>query len=219
MGPTSGNPPIKLFIADDHPLLRIGLRLAFESIDTITVVGESDNGFDTIEKIQKTIPDVSLIDIDMPGLSGIPAIRVLRKAMPGMKILALSTYNDTNYIKNAMQAGADGYVLKTIGIDKLARLIEAFHAGQPIVSPYLVNLSVDLTPEDVQPDLPVEALTHREMQILRSMASGKNNKDISTLLFLSIETVKSHIKHIFRKLHVTNRFEAVIAAREAKLID
>ena len=219
MGPTSGNPPIKLFIADDHPLLRIGLRLAFESIDTITIVGESDNGFDTIEKIQKTAPDVSLIDIDMPGLSGIPAIRVLRKVMPALKILALSTYNDTNYIKNAMQAGADGYVLKTIGIDNLARLIEAFHAGQPIVSPYLVNLSVDLPPEDARPDFPVEALTHRELQILRSIAAGKNNKDISTLLFLSIETVKSHIKHIFRKLHVNNRFEAVIAAREAKLID
>jgi len=219
MGPTSGNPPIKLFIADDHPLLRIGLRLAFDSIDTITIVGESDNGFDTIEKIQKTAPDVSLIDIDMPGLSGIPAIRVLHKVLPTMKILALSTYNDTNYIKNAMQAGADGYVLKTIGIDNLARLIEAFHAGRPIVSPYLVNLSVDLPPEDAQPDLPVEALTHREMQILRSIAAGKNNKDISTLLFLSIETVKSHIKHIFRKLHVNNRFEAVIAAREAKLID
>ena len=163
MGPTSGNPPIKLFIADDHPLLRIGLRLAFESIDTITIVGESDNGFDTIEKIQKTTPDVALIDIDMPGLSGIPAIRVLRKVMPTMKILALSTYNDTNYIKNAMQAGADGYVLKTIDIDNLARLIEAFHAGQPIVSPYLVNLSVDLAPEDAQPDLPIETLIHREM--------------------------------------------------------
>lgn len=219
MGPTSGRPAIKLFIADDHPLLRIGLRLAFETIDTITIVGESDNGFDTIEKVQKTAPDVSLIDIDMPGLSGIPAIRVLRKVMPGMKILALSTYNDTKYIKNAMQAGADGYVLKTIDIDNLARLIEAFHAGQPIVSPYLVNLSIDLAPEETRPDHPVEALTHRELQILRSIAAGKNNKDISTQLFLSIETVKSHIKHIFRKLHVNNRFEAVIAAREANLLD
>jgi DNA-binding NarL/FixJ family response regulator len=219
MGTTSGKRPITVFIADDHPLLRIGLRLAFETIDTISIVGESDNGFDTIEKIQKTAPDVSLIDIDMPGLSGIPAIRVLRKVFPAMKILAISTYNDTNYIRNAMKAGADGYVLKTIDIDSLSRLIEAFHAGRPIVSPYLVNLSVDLEPEDVRPDMTMETLTTREMQILRYVAEGKNNKDISGLLFLSIETVKSHIKNIFKKLHVGNRFEAVIAARQGRLLD
>ncbi len=219
MGPTSGNHPITVFIADDHPLLRIGLRLAFETIESISIVGESDNGFDTIEKIQQCMPDVALIDIDMPGLSGIPAIRVLRKALPAMKILAISTYNDTNYIKNAMKAGADGYVLKTIDIDSLVRLIEAFHAGRSIVSPYLVNLSVDLEPEDVRPDLSLETLTNRELQILRHIAEGRNNKDISGLLFLSIETVKSHIKNIFKKLHVNNRFEAVITAREAKMLD
>jgi DNA-binding NarL/FixJ family response regulator len=211
MGPTSGNHPITVFIADDHPLLRIGLRLAFETIES--------NGFDTIEKIQQCMPDVALIDIDMPGLSGIPAIRVLRKALPAMKILAISTYNDTNYIKNALKAGADGYVLKTIDIDSLVRLIEAFHAGRSIVSPYLVNLSVDLEPEDVRPDLSLETLTNRELQILRHIAEGRNNKDISGLLFLSIETVKSHIKNIFKKLHVNNRFEAVITAREAKMLD
>jgi len=219
MGNTNAKPPIRVFIADDHPLLRIGMRLAFDTIDSITIVGESDNGFDTIEKIQKTVPDVSLIDIDMPGLSGIPAIRVLRKVFPKMKLLALSTYNDTNYIKNAMKAGADGYVLKTIDIDSLARLIEAFHAGESIVSPYLVNLAADIEPEEIKPDLSIESLTNREAQILRHIAEGKNNKDISNLLFLSIETVKTHIKNIFKKLNVNNRFEAVIAAKENKLID
>jgi DNA-binding NarL/FixJ family response regulator len=219
MEPTAATPPIRVFIADDHPLLRIGLRLAFETIDTITIVGESDNGFDTIEKIQKTAPDVSLIDIDMPGLSGIPAIRVLRKVFPGMILLALSTYNDTNYIKNAMRAGANGYVLKTIDIDSLARLIEAFHNGESTVSPYLVNLGADMEPEEARPETSAETLTNRELQILRHIAEGKNNKDISNLLFLSVETVKSHIKNIFKKLHVGNRFEAVIAARETKLLD
>lgn len=211
------NQPIKVFIADDHPLLRIGLRLAFETIETIVIVGESDNGFETIEKIQQTVPDVALIDIDMPGLSGIPAIRVLRKAFPDMKLLALSTYNDTNYIKNAMKAGADGYVLKTIDIDGLARLITAFHAGQPVVSPYLVNLATDLEPEAPAPGRDLDSLTNREKQILKHIAAGKNNKEISEGLFLSVQTVKTHVKNIFKKLNVNSRFEAAIIARESGL--
>ncbi|WP_300160888.1 response regulator transcription factor [Solidesulfovibrio sp.] len=209
--------PIRVFIADDHPLLRIGLRLAFEGIETIAIVGESDNGFETIEKIQKTVPDVALIDIDMPGLSGIPAIRVLRKAFPAMKLLALSTYNDTNYIKDAMKAGADGYVLKTIDIDGLAGLIAAFHAGRPIVSPYLVNLSADVETEPPAPGRDLDSLTHREKQILKLVSEGKNNKEISDALYLSVQTVKTHVKNIFKKLNVSSRFEAAILARESGL--
>ncbi|WP_428560249.1 MAG: response regulator [Solidesulfovibrio sp. DCME] len=213
------NQPIKVFIADDHPLLRIGLRLAFETIAAIAIVGESDNGFDTIEKIQQTVPDVALIDIDMPGLSGIPAIRVLRKAFPGMKLLALSTYNDTNYIKNAMKAGADGYVLKTIDIDSLVKLITAFHIGQPIVSPYLVNLATDMEPEAPAHERDLDSLTNREKQILKHISEGKNNKEISEGLFLSVQTVKTHVKNIFKKLNVNSRFEAAIIARESGLFE
>ena len=96
--------PIKVFIADDHPLLRMGLRLAFNAKDNIEVIGEANNGFDAIDKIKELVPDVALFDIDMPGLSGTAAIRVLRKIFPAMKILVLSTYNDVNYIKESMSA-------------------------------------------------------------------------------------------------------------------
>ncbi len=210
---------IRVFIADDHPLLRIGLRLAFEAIPSITIIGESDNGFETIEKIQETKPDVALIDIDMPGLSGIPAIRMLRNVFPDMIILAISTYNDNTYIRNAMKAGADGYVLKTIDIDSLVRLITAFYAREKHVSPYLVNLGMEEIQEDSDKNSVFEILTHRELEVLQQLATGKNNKEISKALFLSVETVKTHIKHIFKKLHVSNRFEAVMAAKKLKFIE
>jgi two-component system NarL family response regulator len=102
------NKPIKVFIADDHPLIRMGLSLALNAKDNIKVVGDADNGFDAIEKIKQVMPDVVLLDIDMPDLSGTAAVRVLRRIFPEMKLLVLSTYNDKNYIKESMSAGANG---------------------------------------------------------------------------------------------------------------
>jgi two-component system NarL family response regulator len=102
------NKPIKVFIADDHPLIRMGLSLALNAKDNIEVVGDADNGFDAIEKIKQVMPDVVLLDIDMPDLSGTAAVRVLRRIFPEMKLLVLSTYNDKNYIKESMSAGANG---------------------------------------------------------------------------------------------------------------
>ena len=132
---------IRLFLADDHPLLRAGLRLSLSPIKDVKLIGEASDGFSAVEKIQADPPDVSLIDVDMPGLSGIGAIRILRKSFPDMKIIVLSTYNDENYIQEAMEAGADGYVLKSVGLDELVEIVKAFYAGSPKLSPYLVNLT------------------------------------------------------------------------------
>lgn len=209
--------PITVFLADDHPLLRMGLSLAFNAKDNIRVVGESDNGFDAIEKIKKLVPDVALLDIDMPGLSGTAAIRVLRKIFSDMTILVLSTYNDENYVRDAMASGANGYILKTVDIDNLVEIISCFYLGVEIVSPYLLDLGI-------RPELAVESddalfsLTKREKQILRCLADGNDNKQISVCLYLSIETVKTHMKSIFRKLNVKNRLEAVMKAKHHKLV-
>jgi len=211
---------VKIFIADDHPLLRMGLRLAFKSEDNIEVVGEAENGFDAIEKIQKNVPDVALFDIDMPGLSGTAAIRVLRKKFPAMKILVLSTYNDKNYIRESMAAGADGYVQKTIDIDDLVQLIVSFHEGREVFSPYLLNLATDLEPKNEEHEEDsASSLTKREIQILKCLADGKNNRAISDQLCLSVETVKTHMKSIFRKLEVRNRLEAAMKAKHFHLIE
>ncbi len=210
---------IRVFLADDHPLMRLGLRLSLEQIEGIEVIGEASDGFSAVEKIQDDPPDVSLLDVDMPGLSGVGAIRVLRKSFPEMKILVLSSYSDESYITDAMQAGANGYVLKGIGSEELAKLIKSFGSGKTVVSPYLVNLTAGY--EDRQKLVGKDEgplLTRREKNVLQYVVDGKSSKEISDLLFVSPETVKSHLKNIYRKLEVKNRVEAAMVATQKKLV-
>jgi len=205
------NAIIKVFLADDHPLLRAGLRISLGQRNDMELIGEAGDGFSAVEKIRVNPPDVSLIDVDMPGLSGIGVIRILRKSIPEMKILVLSTYNDDNYIKSAMAAGADGYVLKSVGIEELEKIIKSFHAGKPEISPYLVNLTIDNLGGQERD----KKLTIREKEVLKAVAEGKCNKEISEMLYISTETVKSHVKNIYKKLKIRNRAEAVsVAAKE-----
>lgn len=211
---------IKIFLADDHPLLRAGLKLSLEQDPSITLAGEASDGFSAVEKIQANPPDVALIDVDMPGLSGIGAIRVLRQSLPKIIILVLSTYSEERYVLEAMAAGADGYVLKSIPIEELTRLIHAFHEGRPDISPYLLNLTTAPSmARDSRADEIGNRLTIREREILVCIAKGKGNKEISSMLFISIETVKSHVKNIFKKLKVKNRVEAARKAVDLKIIE
>ena len=208
----------KVFVADDHPLFRCGLRLSLNQKENIKVVGEAENGFSAVEKILSSHPDMALMDVDMPGLSGIGAIRMLRKAMPALKILVLSAYDDDCYVLDSMSAGADGYVLKSIDVDELIRIIELFCMGEPVLSPYLLNLSVAYSPVG-RMDSPDPLLTVREKEVLKYLVAGKMNKEIAANLFISCETVKSHMKNIFRKLNVTNRVELARVAMDQKLLD
>lgn len=203
---------MRIFLADDHPLLRTGLRLSLNQHDDIEVSGEASDGFLTVEKIQADPPDLALIDIDMPGISGIGVIKILRENFHRMKLLVLSSYNDDKYIRDAMRAGADGYVLKSVSTDELVRIIRSFCQGTSLISPYLVNLTL-IAEEDSNHPVIVE-LTEREKEILKCIAEGKSNKEISQTLFVSVETVKSHIKNLYKKLHVKNRVEASIKGRE-----
>jgi len=203
---------LRVFLVDDHPLFRMGLRIAMEQQADIELTGEASDGFSAVEKINATPPDVLLIDMDMPGISGIRVIRTIHKSFPGMKILVLSTYDDENYIHGAMQAGADGYVLKCVEVAELVRIIKSVCEGVPTASPYLVNLplesgSVEKTGAEAG-ELEEHLLTHREKQILQAIIQGQSNKEISNTLFISVETVKSHIKSIYGKLQVKNRVEA-----------
>jgi len=214
-----GKKPLRVFLADDHPLMRLGLRLSLEQAGVIQIVGEASDGFSAVEKIKQELPDVVLLDVDMPGLSGIGAIRVLRKAIPELTILILSSYNEESYIAQAMQAGADGYVLKGIASEELASLIQSFALGQPAISPYLVNLTAGYgegPAEKSRKEKPV--LTRREKDVLRYIVDGRSSKEISAKLFVSPETVKSHLKSIYRKLEVKNRVEAAMVATQQNLL-
>jgi len=215
---------MNIFLADDHPLFRIGLRIALDQEDGLKVIGEASDGFSAVEKIQSNPPDLSLIDVDMPGISGIRAIRILRKAIPEMKILVLSTYDDEKYINEAMLAGADGYLLKCVDVAQLVKIIWSVFEGKQIVSPFLVNLAVggdtcdgavgDAAEQPVEPI----TLTQREKDIMKAIIDGRSNKEISDALFISIETVKSHVKSIYQKLQVRNRVEATLIAMKRKLL-
>jgi DNA-binding NarL/FixJ family response regulator len=208
---------MRVFLADDHPLFRIGLRIALDQETDIQLIGEASDGFSAVEKIQVDPPDVSLIDIDMPGISGIRVIRIIRKAHPQMKIIVLSTYDDKTCIHAAMQAGADGYVLKCVEVAELVRIMKSFFEGHQVVSPYLVNLSLDFKATiSTTGEYPV--LTHREKEILQSIIEGQSNKEISQTLYVSVETVKSHIKSIYHKLQVKSRVEAVTVAIKQNIL-
>lgn len=132
-----------VFIADDHPLIRFGLRLSLEDVGGIRVIGEAIDGYNAIERILENPPDVALVDVDMPGLSGTGAIRVLRKALPKLRIIVLSTYHSDEYIRETMDAGADGYVLKNVTVDELAGIIKSYAENTPLVSPYLIRRRMD----------------------------------------------------------------------------
>jgi DNA-binding NarL/FixJ family response regulator len=209
--------PFKVFLADDHPLLRTGLRMSLSQHADIDFIGEANDGFKAVEMIKKNPPDVALIDVDMPGLSGMAAIRLLRKHYPDMKLLIFSSYSDRHYIEEAMQAGANGYILKSIDISELVDVIRAFAHNEQPMSPYLMDLAIEW--ENTSGSQNTEKLlTKREKQILECLARGQGSKEISDSLYISIDTVKTHIKNIFRKLDVKSRLEAVIAAKEKHLI-
>ncbi len=205
-----------IFLVDDHPLFRIGLRIVLDQEDGLKVIGEASDGFSAVEKIQDNPPDLSLIDVDLPGISGIRAVRILRKAVPDMKILMLSTHDDEKYITEAMAAGANGYLLKCVDVSQLAKIIRSVFEGKEIVSPFLANLALKNKTDDCAE--PPEPLTHREKDILKAIMEGRSNKEISDLLFISIETVKSHIKSIYQKLQVKNRVEATSIAAKKQLL-
>ncbi|APG27452.1 DNA-binding response regulator [Syntrophotalea acetylenivorans] len=210
--------PFKVFLADDHPLLRTGLRMSLSQHADIDFIGEANDGFKAVEKIKTNPPDVALIDVDMPGLSGMAAIRLLRKQYPDMKLLIFSSYSDRHYIEEAMQAGANGYILKSIDISELVEVIRAFARNEQPMSPYLMDLAIEWENTSASENAD-KLVTKREKQILECLARGQGNKEISDSLYISTETVKTHIKNIFKKLEAKSRLEAVIAAKEKHIID
>jgi DNA-binding NarL/FixJ family response regulator len=210
---------ITVFLADDHPALRIGLRLFLEKCVNIKVVGEAEDGFEAVQKITDSQPDIALLDVDMPGLSGLEAIRVLRKNSTKLKIIVLSTYNKREYVQEAMTEGADGYVVKNTRIEDIIKIIEDFGYGRECHSPFLLDRAVRWQHQENFPGLQDNSsLTKAETRVLRNVAEGKTNQEIASLNFVSIETIKTHVQRIFKKLGVTNRMGAVAVAKQKKLI-
>ncbi|MDQ2786465.1 MAG: response regulator transcription factor [Chloroflexota bacterium] len=207
---------IRVLIVDDHRMVRSGLRGFLEGEPGITVAGEAESGEDAIAGLPALTPDVVLMDLMMPGIGGIAAIDALRHAYPSLKIMALTSFADDEQVFPALEAGANGYLLKDIDPDELVAAIRAVYAGESPLDPEVAKRLVSrfqrpaTAPTDTRASH--EALTERECDVLRLLIQGKSNKEIAHALFIGDRTVKSHLSAIFQKLDVTDRTQAALYA-------
>jgi DNA-binding NarL/FixJ family response regulator len=201
-------------LADDHVLVRQGIRQFLEDAGDIEVVAEASDGAEAIRLIQEHQPDVAVLDIRMPKVSGVEATRRIKDRFPKVRVLVLTAYDDDPYVFALLQAGADGYVLKTASADELVHAVRTVHAGQSALSPEIASKVVrQMTsgkPSGATEQ--VEALTERELDVLRLTAQGKTNRAIGSELDISHRTVQGHLASIYGKLSVNSRTEAVTEA-------
>jgi len=211
--------PIRVLLADDHPVVRRGLAALLGTLEDFEVVGEAEDGEAAVRETQLTKPDVVLMDVRMPGLDGVEATRRIRKAVPETAVLVLTMYEDDATVFTAMQAGAQGYLLKGAEQDDIADAIRAVSRGQAIFGPGIAARLLEhfANPPAAASDAPFPELTPRETEILELLAQGRRTAEIAAALFLSPKTVSNNLTTIFAKLEVADRTAAVIRARERGL--
>jgi len=200
----------RILIADDHTLMRQGLRQICEGLGGFAVVAEAASGAQAVELAGTAQPDVILMDIVMPDVDGVEAIRRILRQNPAARIIALTMYRQEQYMLDAIRAGARGYLLKTVDVGELIAAIQAVHRGDYLIDP-IVAARVLSEFHQVIPELPrVEPLTESEMAVLRLVAQGVENKDIAEKLHISVYTVSNRLCSIYEKLHVNNRTQAAL---------
>lgn len=209
---------IRVLIADDHPVVRDGLVAVLGTQPDFIVVGEASSGSEMIEQALRLTPDVILLDLEMPGMDGVQALRELRVRQPDARVLAFTAFDTDERIVGAIRAGALGYLLKGAPRDELFNAIRVVSQGGSLLQPVVQSRLMDHLREG-RDRTPVEALTLREEQVLRLMAEGKTNKEIAAALSITERTVKFHVGAIFGKLGATNRTEAVRLAAQRGLVE
>ncbi|HET9893613.1 MAG TPA: response regulator transcription factor [Streptosporangiaceae bacterium] len=218
--------PIRTLIVDDHALFRRGLEIVLVSESDIEVVGEAGDGAEAVKKAAESLPDVVLMDVRMPRSSGIQACRAIKDVAPSAKIIILTMSDEEEDLFEAIRAGASGYLLKDIPLDEVSEAVRAVNGGQSLISPamagkLLTEFAVLARRDEEEPprQLPAPKLTDREMQVLKLVARGMNNRDIAKELFISDNTVKNHVRNILEKLQIHSRMEAVMVAVREKIIE
>jgi DNA-binding NarL/FixJ family response regulator len=215
--------PIRVLVVDDHALFRRGLEMVLAQESDIEVVGEAGDGAEAVEKAADLLPDVVLMDVRMPRRSGIEACTAIKDVTPTTRIIMLTISDEENDLYDAIKAGATGYLLKEISIDEVATAIRAVAGGQSLISPAMASKLLTefatLVKRDDRQQVPVPRLTDRELEVLRLVARGLNNKDVAKQLFISENTVKNHVRNILEKLQLHSRMEAVVYAVREKLLE
>jgi DNA-binding NarL/FixJ family response regulator len=211
---------IRVVLVDDHALVRQGFRRILEDDPELSVVGEASNGFDAIALVKKTDPDVVVMDMAMPEMSGLHATMELMKQRPGTKVLILSMYSDEQYVRNALDAGAKGYILKNAIENDLTRAVKAVAGGEQYLAPELSSLLIRAmqTGGFEKTQDPYDRLTQREKQVLQLIAHGKSNKEIAVMLDLSVNTVAVHRANLMSALGVHKTAELVLFAVKKGLV-
>ena len=207
----SGIPRIRILTVDDHPLLREGIAAVIEGQPDMTLVAEATNGHEAIESFREHRPDVALMDLRMPDMNGIEAIRAIRTEFPTARIIVLTTYAGDVQALGALKAGASGYLLKSMLRKDLLDTIRTVHAGKRRIPPEIASEIAEHAADD--------ALTEREIDVLRRVGSGNSNKQIAVQLAISEGTVKAHMKSILPKLGARDRTHAVMIAVKRGILD
>lgn len=220
--PTRGaTAPTRILLADDHALVRRGVRLILDGEPDLTVVAEAGDGAEAIEMARAERPDLAILDIAMPRLTGLQAARELSRVMPGLRILMLTMYDNEQYFFEALKAGAAGYVLKSVADRDLVEACRAAMRDEPFLYPGAVTALIRIFLDRVKDgeDLPARTITEREEEILKLVAEGHSSKEIGELLFISVKTVERHRANLLQKLGLRDRLELTRYAIRAGLIE
>lgn len=207
--------PIRVLIVDDHPVVRTGLKFSLLSFDDIVLAGEASSGEEAVELCAASHPDVVLMDLKMPGMDGVSATRAVRERCPGVQVIALTSFREGDLVRQALQAGATGYLLKGVTMEDLATAIRSAYTGRPILSPealQALTLSTRQAPEIGQD------LTDRQLEVLALMVDGLSNAEIAVRLTITVSTARFHVSSILRKLGAANRAEATALAVKHRLL-
>jgi len=194
--------PIRVLVADDHPVVRKGLSSCLAEASNVTIVGEAFDGQDALRKARQLLPDVVLMDIEMPLLNGLTAADILRKENPSIKVLILSMHNDSDYVMRILQSGARGYVLKQAPTEQLLKAIQSVHAGETFFSPDVARLALNQFVRGPGEGPHTGQVSAREREVLIAIAEGLSNKEIACRLGVGVRTVETHRERIMRKLNI-----------------
>ena len=210
---------IRVLIVDDHPVVRDGLRGVIDGEPDMTVVGEAGHGAEALARLPGSGADVVLMDLRMPTMGGVEAIRELRRTVPDVRVLVLTTFDTDSDVLPAIEAGATGYLLKDTPREELLRAVRAAHRGEAVLSPAVAGrLMGSVRDRSSEQAAAQDALSVRELQVLRLVAEGATNREAAKQLFISEATVKTHLLHIYAKLEVRDRASAVAAGYQRGLL-